>query len=203
MKMNYVWVVILCLFAQVVKADEALDNFLQNFKTLHAQFTQTLYAENGELLQESIGEMYIQRPGKFRWVYQKPYEQLIIADGERVWIYDADLDQITVKALDKALGQTPALLLTSETNVNDNFTVKRLSVTNDMIVLEVRPKGENPQFERLNLTLENNTLKQIELLDNLGQKSLINFSKMQKNIAVDEDLFIFTPPAGTDIIQDM
>ncbi|ALG67228.2 outer membrane lipoprotein chaperone LolA [Beggiatoa leptomitoformis] len=203
MRTNYYWFVILLLLSQSLKADDALDAFLNNFKTLHAEFTQVLYAENGELLQSSSGEMYIKRPGKFRWFYKSPYEQLIIADGERVWIHDADLEQVTVKALDKALGQTPALLLTSETNVNENFTVKRLSATSGIIVLEIRPKGEQPQFEKLILTLENDTLQKLELQDNLGQKSLISFSKMQKNLTVDEDLFIFTPPAGTDIIKDM
>ena len=194
--------VLLCL-ATPLAAQETLDAFLKELKTLHATFKQKLFNEQGKLLETAQGEMFIQRPHQFRWDYQQPYQQLIVADGEKIWVYDADLEQVTVKNLDRALGKTPALLLSSGRQVEADFFVTPLPTPTEALArFELIPKDAQAQFESIRLTLQKNKLQGFELTDNLGQTTFITFAQGQYNQKLDQGLFIFTPPAGTDVIID-
>jgi outer membrane lipoprotein carrier protein len=184
-------------------ANEILENFLRGLNTLEARFEQSLYNEKGDLLEKSQGEMYVQRPNKFRWDYQHPYTQLIVADGERVWIYDSELEQVVVKSVDQALGKTPAFLLSSSRQIVEDFFVEQLPFKIKGITrLELTPKDTEAQFDSMRINLRGNNLLGFELVDNLGQTTYITFSQVKQNQIVGEGLFIFTPPAGVDIIDE-
>jgi outer membrane lipoprotein carrier protein len=182
---------------------EVLDNFLHDLHTLHAQFEQQIYDDKGFSLEKSQGEMYVQRPNKFRWDYQQPYSQLIVADGKRVWIYDSELEQVTVKSLDNTLGQTPAFLLSRNRAVEEDFFVNNLpSSQRGVTRLELVPKDAQAQFDSMRINLRGSTLLGLELVDNLGQTTYITFRQMDRNPRLSDKLFRFTPPAGVDIIED-
>ncbi len=182
---------------------QVLNDFLKNSKTLHAEFQQELFDEKGQLLEKSEGEMYVQRPGKFRWDYRKPYRQLIVADGTTVWVHDVDLEQVSKKSLNKALGKTPAILLSTHTNSEEEFFVNGLpSPAPDVTLLELRPKDAQAQFETIRITLKNDELVSFELSDNLGQKTKMFFSNIERNTKLAANLFIFVPPAGVDVIEE-
>ncbi|MCP4697586.1 MAG: outer membrane lipoprotein chaperone LolA [Gammaproteobacteria bacterium] len=178
-----------------------LDGFLNALKTFHARFEQKLLDDNGELLESSHGEMYLQRPGKFRWEYQRPYQQLIVTDGRQVWMYDRDLEQVTIKNMDNTLGTTPALLLSSERSVEDAFVVNNLPQQAGVERVELKPKSKDAQFQRMRLNFADTLLEKLELLDNLGQTTLIRFSQQQRNPELNTDLFKFSPPPDVDIID--
>lgn len=182
-------------------AHEALDNFFRNLHSLQAYFVQKLYSENGRLMETSLGRMQMQRPNKFRWNYQHPYGQLIVADGKSVWIYDSDLEQVTLKNLDKALGKTPAFLLSSNRRIETDYYVNQLSSKVGKR-FELIPKDAQAQFDSMQIHLSEKTLLGLELIDNLGQKTFITFSQVKRNPRLAQELFIFTPPAGVDIITD-
>ncbi|MFK5968779.1 MAG: outer membrane lipoprotein chaperone LolA [Candidatus Marithrix sp.] len=192
----------LLLLPQLVFANELLDDFLEQLKTMQGQFEQSLFNEQGSLLEKSQGKMYVQRPNKFRWEYKQPYEQLIVADGQKIWIYDSDLEQVTVKKLTNALGKTPAFLFGSNTNIEKDFFVNQLPVTNDSMRFELIPKDEQNQFDSIRIDIKNKSLLGFELVDSLGQTTYISFEQIQNNQTLDKDLFIFTPPAGVDIINE-
>lgn len=192
----------LLLLPQLVLANEVLDNFLKQLNTMQGQFNQSLFNEQGNLLEKSQGKMYVQRPNRFRWEYKQPYEQLIVADGEKVWIYDNDLEQITVKKLSTTLGQTPAFLFSSDNDVEKDFFINQLPVQNGSLRFELTPKDEQSQFDSMRIDVKNKSLSGIELVDNLGQTTYIKFEQIQNNQKLDKDLFIFTPPAGVDIINE-
>ncbi|MDM8558596.1 outer membrane lipoprotein chaperone LolA [Candidatus Parabeggiatoa sp. HSG14] len=202
-KLFWLFLVLGCL-PNWLFANEVLDDFLSNLNTLEARFEQSLYNEKGDLLEKSQGEMYVQRPNKFRWDYQYPYTQLIVADGERVWIYDTDLEQVTVKSLDQALGKTPAFLLSSSRQIEEDFFVEQLpSKMKGVTRLELTPKDTEAQFDSMRINLSSKDLLGFELVDNLGQTTLITFRQVKRNKIVEEKgLFIFTPPAGVDIINE-
>ncbi len=191
----------LLLLPQLVFANE-LDDFLVQLNTMQGQFKQSLFNEQGNLLEKSQGKMYIQRPNQFRWEYKQPYEQLIIADGEKIWIYDSDLEQVTVKKLVNALGKTPAFLFSSNNNIEKDFFINQLPVENGSMRFELTPKGEDNQFDSMRIDIKDKFLLGFELVDSLGQTTYITFEQTQNNQKLDKDLFIFTPPAGIDIINE-
>jgi outer membrane lipoprotein carrier protein len=183
-------------------ANPVLENFLNSLQTLHAQFEQRQFSETGKLLEISKGEVYVKRPGKFRWEYQQPYDQLIVADGRSVWIYDKDLEQVTIKNLDDALGKTPALLLSSDGNVDRNFFIIELPRQRQLTRLLLKPKNEEAQFKSIQLNLQGSILSGLELKDNFGQTTFIAFKQAKNNLVFNENLFVFRPPSGTDIIEN-
>jgi len=181
-----------------------LDNFLQGLRTLHAQFEQILYNEKGEELEKSQGKMYVQRPNKFHWEYKKPYTQLLVADGKKVWIYDKDLEQVTVKTLDKTVGKTPAFLLSSNRDIKEDFFVNRLPTSSQAhsTRFELVPKDAQAQFDSMRISVRGKILLGFELVDHLGQTTYITFTQVRRNKKLKPELFIFTPPAGVDTISE-
>lgn len=183
-------------------AGERLDAFFNDVTSVRADFTQQVLDTQKKTLQQTSGTMALLRPGRFRWDYVKPYQQLIIANGEKVWLYDADLEQVTVKKMDAALGSTPALLLSSDAKIEDNFTVHELNDEHDLAWVELTPKNKESGFERLALGFDEHNLKRMELLDSFGQLTRLTFTNIERNPELDPAQFDFVPPQGVDVIGE-
>lgn len=184
-------------------AIESLNTFIQEAKTVRAIFSQTLLDKDGRTIQESSGTMLFERPDKFRWTYEKPYEQLIVGDGDKVWFYDQDLDQVTVRQLDLAIGSSPAALLAGSASIEENFKLVELGRNDEIEWLEATPKNNDSTFEIIQLGFSSEgILKIMALRDNFGQTTLLTFSNLVKNPDLPADLFNFTPPDDADVISD-
>jgi outer membrane lipoprotein carrier protein len=190
--------------AQVAQAGaiDKLHRFLETTKTLRADFAQIVVAKNGKKPQQSTGVMMISRPGKFRWQIEKPYEQLLVGDGDKVWIYDPDLRQVTVKKFDAALGSTPAALLVGGNALDKNFTLREAGEREGLEWLEAIPKGADSGFEKLQLGFAGNDLKAMDLFDSFGQTTSLLFTRIERNAPIAPALFRFAPPAGVDVIGE-
>lgn len=201
-------VFLLCLCSAPVgaatpTAAERLHAFLRDVKTLRAEFTQTVLDANLATVQESSGTLVIQRPGRFRWEYVSPFAQTIIADGERIWIYDAELAQVTVKKLDETLASTPAMLLGGASALGERFEVTDLGISGALSWVELVPRVKETDFVKVRLGFGTRELETMELTDTLGQTTRIQFRSLERNIKVDSMLFRFTPPPGADVIGDV
>jgi outer membrane lipoprotein carrier protein len=183
-------------------AVDKLHRFLETTKTLRAEFAQIVVAKNGKRPQQSSGVMTISRPGKFRWQIDKPFSQLLVGDGEKVWIYDADLRQVTVKKVDAALGSTPAALLVGDNTLERNFTLREAGTREGLEWVEATPKAADSGFEKLQLGFAGNDLKAMELFDNFGQTTSLAFSRLERNPQIAPSQFRFTPPAGVDVLGE-
>lgn len=181
---------------------DALKAFIGDTRTAKASFSQTVTDQNGRTRQQSEGTLSFSRPGKFRWVYQKPYEQMIVGDGSRLWIYDADLEQVTVRKLGEALGSSPAALLAGSNDIEKYFTLKDAGARDGLEWLEARPKDRESTFESVRMGFAGHTLAAMVLKDSFGQTTLLKFSGMEKNPAVNANEFKFTPPKNADVISD-
>ncbi|HEY9198423.1 MAG TPA: outer membrane lipoprotein chaperone LolA [Gammaproteobacteria bacterium] len=183
-----------------------LDRFFAGLHTLSAQFEQTIADTQGKVTQNASGRLSIQRPGKFRWDYDTPYKQLVLGDGERLWTYDADLEQATVKPQSDALAGTPALLLSAQEQPSELFGITPLPARDGEHWFELTPKpGEglgDTQFNQLRLGFAGDTLVAMELVDAFEQTTLIRFSGLERNGPLAAGLFHFTPPEGVDVIGD-
>jgi outer membrane lipoprotein carrier protein len=165
-------------------------------------FSQTVTDQNGKSRQKSEGTLAFSRPGKFRWVYQKPYEQLIVGDGVKLWIYDADLEQVTVKKLGDALGSSPAALLAGSNDIEKHFVLKDAGMQDGMEWLEARPRDKESTFEFVRMGFGGGTLKSMLLKDSFGQTTELKFTKLEKNPQLNSSDFKFTPPKGADVISE-
>lgn len=184
-------------------AIDSLKTFIQETRTVRANFSQTLYDRNARTLQESNGTLQFERPEKFRWTYEKPYEQLIVGDGTQVWFYDHDLNQVTVRQFNIAIGSSPAALLAGSSAIEDNFVLTELGLQNQIEWLEAIPKSKESVFEFIQMGFSpEGTLKIMALRDNFGQTTLLTFSDLDKNPKFPADLFKFIPPENADVISD-
>lgn len=176
--------------------------YIQGTQSLRAEFHQTVSGSRKSTKQEASGNVLIQRPGKFRWIYSKPYEQLVVGDGVKLWLYDKDLAQVTVKRLDQALGSSPAALLAGSNDLEKSFKLRDIGQKDQLEWLEATPKGSDSTFEWVKMGFADNELKLVELRDNFGQTTVIRLSKLERNPKLESSLFKFTPPAGVDVIGD-
>jgi outer membrane lipoprotein carrier protein len=176
--------------------------FLRELHSFQADFEQVLVDERGRLLEKARGSMVLVRPGRFRWDYREPYPQLIVADGEHVWIYDPELSQVTVKALDEAVGDTPTLLLTSDSSLEDRFLIREGRKWDGLEWVVLKPKSSDVSFSEIRVGLGRGELKRMELVDSFGQTTRLYFHNIVKNARVSPELFSFAPPAGVDIVGD-
>ncbi len=179
-----------------------LKAFLKNTASLTADFKQVLINEAGNPVQTSYGNFYLQRPGKFRWDYLKPFQQQIVSTSGKVWFYDTDLEQVTVKKLDESVGSTPALLLSGEISLDDNFTMEHQGVDGDLMWIKLLPKNPESSFKYVLIGLNNDSLGGMELSDNFGQLTRIYFSNVILNPPLKQTLFEFTAPKGADVFSD-
>lgn len=187
--------------AQAAALDK-LKAFVEKTRSGTAAFTQTVLAKSGRKPQVATGSMMFSRPGKFRWTYDKPYYQLIVGDGERLWIYDRDLNQVTAKKLSAALGSSPAALLAGDNELEKNFILKEGGAADGTEWVEAQPKAADSTFEFVRIGFAGETLKAMELRDNFGQTTTIVFSRFERNPALPPDSFRFVPPKGADVIGE-
>lgn len=183
-------------------AIEQLHQFLQSTKTLKADFSQIVVAKNGRKPQNSSGVVAISRPGKLRWDIQKPYPQTLVGDGDKFWIHDPELKQVTVRKAGQAIGGSPAALLSGSNDLEKNFVLKEAPDMEGMAWVEATPKANDSGFEKVRLGLVGSELRGMELLDNFGQTTHIRFSKMERNPALPASVFRFVPPAGVDVVGE-
>lgn len=179
-----------------------LKAFLHSSASLSADFKQVSINKAGQTGQSSFGKFYLSRPGKFRWNYQKPFAQEIVSNGGKVWFYDADLEQVTVKALDDSLGSTPALLLTGQVDIEEKFKLEEQGREDDLHWVKLSPKNEESGFKYILIGLNGGQLGGMELSDNFGQLTRIYFSNIQVNPALSDTLFNFKAPKGADIFEN-
>jgi outer membrane lipoprotein carrier protein len=158
--------------------------------------------KDARVIQNVSGTMMFMRPGKFRWEYQKPYEQIIVGDGEKLWVHDPELNQVTVKTLDQAMGDTPAALLAGSREIESSFVLKDLPDRGEMHWLEAIPKTPEGAFEKIRIGFHGNDLETMELDDHFYQTTVILFSGTEPNLRLPSSLFHFTPPVGADVISD-
>ncbi|WP_333843159.1 outer membrane lipoprotein chaperone LolA [Pelomicrobium sp.] len=182
---------------------EKLDRFVASTAAARADFQQTVRDAKGTPVQQARGTMEFQRPGRFRWAYVQPYEQLLVGDGEKLWIYDRDLKQVTVRGLGEALGATPAALLAGSNDLRTSFHLKEGGKGQGLEWVEAIPKARETPFQRIRLGFDPaGTLVAMELEDGLGQTTALQFFNLQRNPAIDPARFRFTPPPGTDVIGE-
>ena len=179
-----------------------LQAFLKSSKSLTADFKQVLINEAGSPYQSSSGLFYLQRPGKFRWDYLKPFQQQIVSTSGKVWFYDADLEQVTVKTLDESVGSTPALLLSGEISLEDNFIMENQGAEGDLLWIRLLPKNKESSFKYIVIGLNKGVLGGMELSDNFGQLTRIYFSNVVLNPPIKPTVFQFKAPAGADVFSD-
>jgi len=196
----------LALFSIPSAADpepvEQLKSFLSTTRSLTADFKQVLLDETGNPKEASYGVFYLQRPGKFRWNYEKPFRQEIVSTGGKVWFYDSDLEQVTIKKLDESVGSTPALLLSGDIPLEYNYSIERQGNEEGMQWLKLIPKDANSTFKYLLIGLESGSLKGMELSDNFGQLTRIYFSNIKLNTPISASLFEFKPPKNADVFSE-
>jgi len=183
-------------------AIEKLHAFIEQTRAAKADFTQEVVDSTGSVEQKASGTVEFQRPGKFRWTYDKPYEQLIVGDGEKLWIYDKDLNQVTRRNLDKALGSSPAALLAGADDIDKYFSLSALGMKKKLDWLEVKPYDQDSLFDRVRMGFRGNSLEVMELYDHFGQKTTIRFSNFQRNPKSAPELFTFTVPKGADVVTE-
>lgn len=182
---------------------QSLRGFSQSARTLSGTFIQTVYDRNHRKTQEATGEMYFSRPGKFRWVYQKPYEQLIVGDGKTVWFYDVDLAQVTKRPMDRSIGESPAALLAGSNEIDKYFSLKDDGHHEGLDWLVATPKNPSGSFEQVQLGFSGNELQAMVLKDNFGQTTRLSFGDMKVNPKISADQFSFVPPKGVDVLEGM
>jgi outer membrane lipoprotein carrier protein len=193
---------VLALAAQAAHADpvETLRAFVRDVKSGHAAFTQTVTSPDGAKKKTSSGSFDFARPNRFRFAYAKPFEQTIVGDGEKVWIYDADLNQVSVRKLGQALGATPAALLAGGSLERD-FDLSNLPAQGGLDWAEARPKAKDGAFQSVRVGFRGKELTALEIVDSFGQKSLLQFNGFAANGAIAAETFRFTAPAGADVIE--
>jgi len=181
---------------------ERLRAFVKDTQTARMTFTQTVVDRNGRAVQRASGEFLIARPGKFRWAVDKPYRQLVVGDGERVWIYDEDLNQVVVRKVGEALGGTPAALLAGRDDVERAFTWKEAPAGGGFDWLVATPRAQEATFTEIRLGFAGNELAALDLVDAFGQRTEIRFGAMVPNAKFPPETFRFVPPKGADVIGD-
>lgn len=180
---------------------DSLDSFLKNMKTLQGQFVQTQFNADRRETQRASGTLELSRPGKFRWVYLKPYHQELIADGESLWIYDQDLEQVTQKPLLQATAQAPIMLLLEKKSLDKDYLLTDLGNDQGLDWVGLKPRKDEADVREVKLAFEKKMLARMQLTDAFGQATLIEFKDMKMNPTLAEGAFVFAPPAGVDVVR--
>ncbi|HEX5364204.1 MAG TPA: outer membrane lipoprotein chaperone LolA [Gallionella sp.] len=198
-------VILLCLAPLTVNAGgiDKLKEFIASTRSAQANFSQVVLDQNGKRIQSASGVMQFVRPGKFRWTYQKPYEQLIVGDGAKFWLYDKDLNQVTVRKLDAALGSSPAALLSGSNEIERGFVLKESGVQDGLDWLQASPKSQDSSFNAIRMAFDaQSDLVVMELNDQFGHKTVLRFSGLKRNPQLAPSLFKFVPPKGADVLAE-
>ncbi|MGA8260667.1 MAG: outer membrane lipoprotein chaperone LolA [Arenicellales bacterium] len=189
--------------AAIAAVGKSLNHFFNDVHTYSARFQQVVLDEGFNPIQESSGRVLIKRPGRFRWDYDPPNQHEIISDGDKVWTYDVELEQVTVRSLKKALGKTPAALLAGGVDLDKDFKVTDLGQVNGPLHwVRLVPKGDDVGFKDIRIGFQDGRLRVMELVDGLGQTTRITMTDGQENKTIADSQFEFTPPKGADVIDD-
>lgn len=181
---------------------DQLKAFLENTRSGQTRFTQTVAVRSGRTPAASSGTFAFARPGRFRWSYEKPYAQLIVGDGDKLWIYDRDLNQVIVKKLGQALGSSPAALLAGDNALERNFTLSGGIATDGLEWVVAKPKAADAGFQEVRIGFADNLPRKMDLTDSFGQVTHLEFGDFERNAAVDAAQFRFTPPRGADVVGE-
>ncbi len=187
----------------VAKTDAArsrLNNFFTKVSSLKGSFNQQVFSKKGKMIQSSTGLIYLSRPGKFRWVYKTPDPQTIVGDGKNIWIYDEDLEQVTIKPLSRAMSSAPIAILTRKQSPDAQFVVKPLKAKAGLDWFQLTPRKASKDFRNIEVGLDQKgNMRQMIMLDQLGQKTVIKLNT-QSNVPISGKTFFFKTPAGVDVI---
>ena len=203
--MKYIFAILMLTLTTAAHADaiDKLKTFIASTHSGQANFTQDVLEKNGKKIQAASGKMQFVRPGKFRWVYLKPYEQLIVGDGEKFWLYDVDLNQVTVKKLDAALGSSPAALLSGNNEIERGFVLKDMGNREGLDWMQATPRTPDTSFAEILMAFDaQSNLVLMELHDAFDHKTVLRFSDMQRNPQLSPHLFRFVPPKGADVLGE-
>lgn len=189
--------------ATEARATEKLKTFIAATHSAQAEFTQEVQDKNGKRIQSASGTMQFVRPGKFRWEYRKPYEQIIVGDGAKFWLHDVELNQVTVKKMDAALGSSPAALLSGSNEIERSFVLKNIGMRDDVEWLQALPRTQDTSFEKILMAFNaQSELVAMELHDAFGHKTVLRFAKLKRNPQLSPQLFKFIPPKGADVLGE-
>jgi len=181
---------------------ERFQAYVRTTQSARGEFEQKVFDRNRKLVQEAKGSFAFQRPDRFRWSYALPSPQLIVGDGERLWIHDPDLNQVSVRRLGGALGATPAVLLAGRADIEKLFELSDAGMRDGLEWLEAKPRERDAGFERVRIGLGVADVQAMELVDAFGQTTLLRFTKIQRNPAIDPATFRFVPPKGADVVGE-
>lgn len=179
-----------------------LRQFVATVRAAEGDFEQTVSAKSGRRPQQSAGRFAFARPGRFSWEYRTPYPQLLVGDGERMWVWDRDLNQVTVRQIGDALGATPAAILFGSGDLEQRFILTEAGSSEGLNWVEARPRQAESGFESLRIALQDGQIRRMEMRDAFGQLTLLTFTRLQANPAPDLQRFRFTPPPGADVIGE-
>ena len=185
--------------ADQAEAERRLAAALKNLDNLTADFKQTLRNEDKQVVQQSSGTLALQRPGKFAWIYTDPFEQQIVADGRELWVYDVELDQVTVKPIDESISSAPIMLLMKETDVSAQFRISEVGQRKFLYWVELEPQAPDLEFTHIYIGLEDGTVRAMEMLGRFGQSTQIVFENLRVGVVHDPKTFRFEPPPGVDV----
>lgn len=180
---------------------DQLKAFWANTHAAQGTFAQSVVAKSGRKPQNSTGIFMLARPGKLRWSYEKPYKLLLVADGEKLWTYDVDLNQVTIGKMDKTLGASPAALLTGE-SLDKHFTLTEAGTSDGLEIVDAVPKNADSTFARVRIGMSGNLPRLMEVQDNFGQTTTLLFTQFQPNPQLPKEAFRFVPPKGADVIGE-
>lgn len=196
---------LICLASPAMAADglQQFRTFLQGLETLQASFTQTVEQPEVDGVYTSDGVFYLKRPGQLRWEYEHPPTQVIVADGNRIWLHDLELEQVSHRSQQAALEGTPAQLLSGDEPLERHFEIREQGQQQGLSWLELQPKDKEAQFVKIRLGLADNELRRMEMYDSFGQLTRFDFANLQRNPELSSELFVFVPPPQIDLIGDL
>ena len=190
----------LCATVAIASPTSEVEKYLNGLATWSADFKQTIDDGHGNVVRSAAGKLYLQKPGKFRWDYSEPSEQLILADGKQIWFYDKDLQQANVRNMDASLANTPAVLLSGGGSLSSQFEVTALPPSDGLEWYQLIPKRPNTDFQLVRIGFRHGDLASMFLADKLNQVTQLTFSNSKRNAKLAPDLFTFVPPPGVDVI---
>ena len=180
---------------------ERFQSYVRTTQAARGEFTQKVFDKTGKQVQDSRGSFAFLRPGRFRWTYAKP-QQVIVGDGDRVWIHDADLNQVTVRKVQRVLGATPAALLAGASDIAASFELKEAGTREGLEWLEAKPREKEAGFDTVRMGLSTSGVEAMELVDHFGQTTVLRFSNIVRNPQIEPSTFRFTPPKGADVLGE-
>ncbi len=181
-------------------AIQQLDKFFAEVDSFQGQFKQSVFDEAGEVLQVADGDVALHKPGRFRWQYKNPYPQLILADGEFLWIYDEELLQASAKPIDEALGNAPIMLLTDVRPLQDDFEIEGIDDRDGLKWVKLIPFVQDTEFNLIQIGLNSDGVKKMELFDHFSQKTVVEFNNLETNVTFGRETFTFNAPEGVDVV---